>query len=88
MIELTNGYFAKADRHQYIVGKLRIDGEGTARLIDPYYYPTLTQAVRGAVSRTLRAGVQDGSITTLQEFIREAERITADFAETLKPLGE
>lgn len=93
MIQLTDRLAVTADNECYIVGRVykrngspAESGEKAVELRDPRYYTTLAQAVRAAASRTLRAGIADGSITTLQEFIREAERITAEFTEKLKPL--
>ncbi len=88
MIYLTDKLAVTADKECYIVGKPCPRADGGVKLLNPSYYTTLAQAVRRAASVTLRAGVQDGSITTLQEFIREAERITAEFNKKLKPLEE
>ncbi len=86
MIQLTDKLAVMADDECYIVGKPRARAGRAIELRNPSYYTTLAQAARAALSRALRAEVQDGSITTLQGFLQEAERLTADFTEKLKPL--
>ena len=56
------------------------------KLRSPRYYSTLTQAVRGAVSTTLRQKVAASEITTLQEFIRQEKALQTEFTKKLEVL--
>lgn len=86
MIQLTKDLWMKADDCCYIVGKAR-QGRGKGReLRDPTYHPTVAQAVSAALSRAMRQGVADGSITTLRQFIQEQERLSAELEKLLAPL--
>ncbi len=86
MIKLTDKLAVTADDECYIVGKPKARAGRGVELRNPSYYATLAQAACAALSRALRAGVQDGSITTLREFLQEEKRLTAEFSEKLKPL--
>lgn len=84
MIQLTEKLAVTADKYQYIVGtpreRLRSRGEGTETvMIDPAYCKTLAQALRVAVSREMKRGVESGEIQTLRTFAQRLEEITADF---------
>lgn len=84
MIQLTEKLAVTADKYQYIVGtpreRMRSRGEGTETvMIDPAYCKTLAQALRVAVSREMKRGVESGEIQTLRTFAQHLEEITADF---------
>lgn len=85
IIYLTDKLAVTADKRQYIVGtpKQR-EGRGP-EMKHPRYYPTMALAINGALSTTLRHEVSDGTIDTLDKFLREAERIIDDFRCKLKP---
>lgn len=56
------------------------------KLRSPRYYSTLAQAVRGAVSTTLRQKVAASEITSLQEFIRQEKALQEEFTKKLEVL--
>lgn len=84
MIQLTKDLFMTADDNCYTVGKLNkrrneAQEDRKGRLLDnPTYYTTVAQAVQGALNRSMRQEVKDGSITTLREFIQEQDRQRAE----------
>ena len=93
MIQLTKDLVMIADKNCYIVGrpnKQRSNDERGGRkapkLLAPTYYTTAGQAVRGALNRAMRDAVADGSITTLQEFVKEQARQRAELAKLLDQL--
>lgn len=87
MIQLTKDLWLTADENQYIVGQpcQRVD-KGTV-LRYPRYYPTVAQAVSAALTRTMRQGVAEGSITTLRQFIQEQERLHGELEKLVAPLN-
>ena len=81
MITLTDKLAVTADSECYMVGRPveTVQESGGKRckapkLRSPRYYPTLAQAVRGAVA------------TTLQEFIRQEKALQEHFTKLLEPL--
>lgn len=86
MIQLTKDLWLKADEHCYIVGQLRQRADKGDVLRNPTYHTTAAQAVEGALKRAMRQGVADGSITTLQQFIQEQERLQAELEALISPL--
>lgn len=86
MITLTDKLAVTADSECYMVGRpAQRRGKGV-ELRSPRYYSTLAQAVRAAVSATLRQKVAENEITTLQEFIRQEEQLQEDFSKKLEVL--
>lgn len=86
MIYLTDKLVVTADGECYMVGKpAQRRGKGV-ELRNPRYYSTLAQAVRAAVSATLRQKVAENEITTLQEFIRQEKRLQEEFVKKLEVL--
>ncbi len=88
MIQLTKDLAMTADQYGYTVGKPVQKAGRPLEFLKPTYYGTAAQAVRGAVSRTLRQGIADGSITSLRQFVQEQERLFAEFERLLAPLEE
>ncbi len=93
MIQLTDKLAVTADNECYIVGKpietVTVNGEKrskTVRMRSPRFYPTLAQAVRGAVSVTLRQKVASDEITTLSEFVRQEKQLHEEFTKRLEDL--
>ncbi len=86
MIYLTDKLAVTADSECYMVGKPRQRAGKGVSVDNPRYYPTLAQAVRGAVSATLRQKVAASEITTLQEFIRQAQALQTEFTKKLEVL--
>lgn len=86
MIQLTKDLVLTADEHCYIVGKPRQRPGRPIGIENAKYYSTVTQAVQGALSIAMRQGVADGSITTLQDFIKRAEVLRDEFAKLVAPL--
>ena len=93
MITLTDKLAITADSECYMVGRPveTVKESGGKRckapkLRSPRYYSTLTQAVRGAVSTTLRQKVAANEITTLQEFIRQEKALQTEFTKKLEVL--
>lgn len=93
MITLTDKLAVTADSECYMVGRPveTVQESGGKRckapkLRSPRYYSTLAQAVRGAVSTTLRQKVAASEITTLQEFIRQEKALQEHFTKLLEPL--
>lgn len=86
MIELAGGYYAKADHCQYMVGKLITGKDGKARIKNPQYFLTMLQAVKYAAREILREKAAGDEITTLKDFLREAEALQKDFARKLEGL--
>ncbi len=93
MITLTDKLAVTADSECYVVGRPveTVQESGGKRckapkLRSPRYYSTLAQAVRGAVSTTLRQKVAASEITTLQEFIRQEKALQEHFTKLLEPL--
>lgn len=75
-----------ADDYSYIVGQPRTRPDKGLVLEKPRYYPTAALAVSAALQLSLRGMVADGTITTLREFVQEAERLTAELEKLVKPL--
>ena len=71
--------------------KAEAASNGTALTIQdlssPKYYSTAAQAVQGALYTAMRQSVEDGSITTLQDFIKELERRHSEFQAMIAPLN-
>ena len=93
MIYLTDKLAITADSVCYIVGSPveAVQESGGKRckapkLRSPRYYSTLAQAVRAAVSATLRQKVAEDEITTLQEFIRQEKQLQEEFVKKLEVL--
>lgn len=93
MIYLTDKLAVTADSECYMVGRPveTVQESGGKRckapkLRSPRYYSTMAQAVRGAVSTTLRQKVAASEITTLQEFIRQEKALEAEFTKKLEVL--
>ncbi len=93
MITLTDKLAVTADSECYMVGRPveAVQESGGKRckapkLRSPRYYTTLTQAVRAAVSATLRQKVAEDEITTLQEFIRQEKQLQEEFVKKLEVL--
>lgn len=86
MIYLTDKLAVTADSECYMVGRpAQRRGKGV-ELRSPRYYSTMAQAVRGAVSTTLRQKVAVSEITSLQEFIRQEKELHEEFAKKLEVL--
>lgn len=89
MIQLTEDLAVTADTLQYIVGtpvRRVFKGATSVEMKNPKYYPTLAQAVRGAVKKALRDKVAKEEIKSLKEFLFECEKIEAEFKRMLEPL--
>lgn len=86
MIQLTKDFAMTADQHCYMVGKLRVSRGKHGALREPTYYSTAAQAVQGALSRVMRQGVADESITSLRQFIEEQRRLKAELQTLIEPL--
>lgn len=86
MIYLTDKLAVTADSECYMVGKPRQRAGKGVSVDNPRYYPTLAQAVRGAVSTTLRQKVAASEITTLQEFLQQEKALREHFSKLLEPL--
>lgn len=93
MITLTDKLAVTADSECYMVGRPveAVQESGGKRckapkLRSPRYYSTLSQAVRAAVSATLRQKVAEDEITTLQEFIRQEKQLQEEFVKKLEVL--
>ena len=56
-------------------------------MLDPAYCRTLAQALRVAVSREMKRGVESGELQTLQAFARHLEKVTADFEAKIAALN-
>lgn len=86
MIQLTDKLALTADEHCYIVGEPRQRPGRPLELKDPRYYSTAAQAVQGALNTAMRQSVADGSITSLQDFIKALEQRQAAFQAMIAPL--
>lgn len=86
MIQLTKDLVMIADDHCYTIGEPRQKADKGIVLDKPTYHTTAGQAVSAAVSRAMRAAVKDGRITTLNGFIREQERLQAEFEKLVAQL--
>ena len=87
MIRLTKRLVLTADKHCYIVGEVKQRPGRPAEIKGARYYTTVAQAVRGTLDTTMRWAVEDGSIATLQEFIREQERQRTRLESLIAPLN-
>ena len=92
VIYLTDKLAVTADSECYMVGRPveTVQESGGKRCkapkLRPRYYSTMAQAVRGAVSATLRQKVAASEITTLQEFIRQEQTLQTEFTKKLEVL--
>lgn len=86
MIQLTDTLAVTADSECYIVGKPRQRAGRGIEMQGPRYYSTMSQAVRGAVSATLRQKVATNEISTLEEFLQQEKALQENFTTQLKPL--
>ncbi|MFR8872571.1 MAG: hypothetical protein ACLVHV_03320 [Oscillospiraceae bacterium] len=87
MIELLGGYCIKSDRKQFIMGQTRKDKAGHTRFKEPHYFSTMQGAVKEAIRRLLCEKVAGDEITTLRQFVDEADRLKAEFKEIIEPLS-
>lgn len=87
MIQLTEKLAMTADKHCYIVGEPKQRPGRPFEIKEPKYYSTAAQAVQGALYTAMRQSVEDGSITTLQDFIKELERRNSEFQAMIAPLN-
>lgn len=93
MIYLNERLAITADKYQYILGtpreRPRACGEGTETIMaNPSYHRTLIQALRAAVQREMRRGVESGDIQTLRDYLQQLEAIANDLEAKIKPLDE
>ena len=86
MIQLTKRLVLTADKNCYVLGEVKQRPGRAAEIKGARYYTTAAQAVQGALDTTMRWAVENGSIATLQEFIREQERQRAKLEELIAPL--
>ena len=87
MIELLGGYCIKSDRKQFIMGQTRKDKAGHTRFKEPHYFSTMQGAVKEAIRRLLCEKVAGDEITTLRQFVDEADRLKAEIKEIIEPLS-
>ncbi len=87
MIQLTKDLAMTADKRCYIVGKPRKAVGRGQELRNPTYHTTAAQAVSAALKRAMRKGVADGSITTLQQFVQEQQRLKTELEKLIAPLA-
>lgn len=93
MIYLNERLAITADKYQYILGtpreRSRACGEGTETIMaNPSYHRTLIQALRAAVQREMRRGVESGDIQSLRNYAEQLEAIANDLEAKIKPLDE
>ena len=88
MIQLTEKLVMTADKHCYIVGEPKQRPGRPFEIKEPKYYSTAAQAVQGALYTATRQSVEDGNITTPQDFIKELERRQAAFQTMIAPLKD
>lgn len=93
MIYLNERLAITADKYQYILGtpreRPRACGEGTETImVNPSYHRTLIQALRAAVQREMRRGVESGDIQSLRNYAEQLEAIANDLEAKIKPLDE
>lgn len=93
MIYLNERLAITADKYQYILGtpreRPRARGEGTETIMaNPSYHRTLIQALRVAVSREMKRGVESGDLQTLRDYAEQLEAISNDLEAKIKPLDE
>lgn len=88
MIELLHGYYAKSDGRQYIVGKPCEGRDGRTHFRDSHYFRTMSQAVKFTMNRELYGKVKREEITTLAEFVRQAQALKDDITRKLELLDE
>ena len=88
MIELLHASYPSADRRQYIVGKPNDGRDGVIRFRDAHYYPTMSQAVKFTMNREMYGKVAREQITTLQEFVKQAQALKDDITRKLELLDE
>lgn len=93
MIYLNERLAITADKYQYILGtpreRPRARGEGAETIMaNPSYHRTLIQALRAAVQREMRRGVESGDIQTLRDYLQQLEAISKDLEAKIKPLDE
>lgn len=93
MIYLNERLAITADKYQYILGtpreRPRACGEGTETIMaNPSYHRTLIQALRAAVQREMRRGVESGDIQSLRNYAEQLETIANDLEAKIKPLDE
>lgn len=89
MIKLTDEIYVISDGTQYIVGKpVTVISKGVERIQmqKPSYYSNMSQVLRETVSKALKHGVQNESITTLRDYAKELERLQEEFKRLLEPL--
>lgn len=86
MIQLTEKLVMVADKQCYIVGEPRQRAGRPLEINEPKYYSTAAQAAQGALNTAMRQSVEDGSITSLQDFIKVLEQRQAAFRAMIAPL--
>lgn len=87
MIELGFGYVIDADERQYIVGKPRqtvTNGRTRTIIGEARYFTSLRNAVKNTLDRICRDGVEDGEITSLDEWLDEYDRVSNDAVERIE----
>ena len=86
MIQLTKDLVMIADERCYIVGRPKQRAGKKTEILNPTYYSTAAQAVKGALGRSMRGSVVDGSITTLRQFVEEHDRRKEELQQLLAAL--
>lgn len=86
MIRLTKRLVMTADKHCYIVGEPRQRAGRATEIKEPKYYSTAGQAVKGALTTSMRMAVEDNEVTTLQEFIQKQAQIITELEALIAPL--
>lgn len=87
MIELPKGFVITADEHCFIVGKRKQRADGRTDIVNPKYYTTMHQAIRGTICCMMRVAVKDGDVTTLQQFSEEQRKLHGELWRLISPLS-
>ena len=84
MIHVIDDIYIDATRDCYIVGIPKKRKDGTTFLSSPKYYSSLENAIRSVPDRALHKGIENGSLTELNDVVDSLKKIKQDIVSNIR----
>ena len=88
MIHVIDDIYIDATRDCYIVGIPKKRKDGTTFLSGPKYYSSLENAIRSVPDRALHKGIENGSLTELNDVVDSLKKIKQDIVSNISEVYE
>lgn len=88
MIHVIDDIYIDATRDCYIVGIPKKRKDGTTFLSSPKYYSSLENAIRSVPDRVLHKGIENGSLTDLNDVVDSLKKIKQDIVSNISEVYE